>query len=115
MNAKPAVENRVVYGATKAAVNMLTQSMAIELASDGINVNAAAPGVVDSKMARVRLNTPELVEAIGKSIPLGRLTRPEDVAHCVLFLASPYAKNISGEIVVIDGALTARMSLPKPE
>lgn len=115
MNARLAAENRIVYGATKAAVNMLTKSMAIELASHGINVNAVAPGVVDSKMARVRLNTPELLEAFSKSIPLGRLTLPEDVAHCVLFLASPYAKNISGEIVVIDGALTARMSLPKPE
>ncbi len=114
MNSKLAVENRVVYGATKAAVNMLTQSMAVELAADGITVNAVAPGVVDSKMARVRLNTPELLKKFSESIPLGRLTLPEDVADCVLFLASPHAKNISGEIVVVDGGLTARMSLPKP-
>ncbi len=115
MNSKLAVENRVVYGSTKAAVNMLTQSMALELASDGINVNAVAPGVVDSKMARVRLNTPELLKKFSESVPLGRLTLPEDVADCVLFLSSACAKNISGEIIVVDGALTARMSLPKPE
>jgi NAD(P)-dependent dehydrogenase (short-subunit alcohol dehydrogenase family) len=114
MNSKLAIENRIVYAATKAAVNMVTQSLAVELASDGITVNAVAPGVVDSKMARVRLNTPELIRKFSESIPLGRLTLPEDVAYCVLFLASPYAKNISGEIVVVDGALTARMSLPKP-
>lgn len=114
INGKLAVENRVVYGATKAAVNLLTQSIALELGPFGINVNAVAPGVVDSKMARGRLNTPELVRKYEDAIPLNRLALPSDVAYCVVFLASPYAKYISGEIILVDGALTARMSLPKP-
>jgi NAD(P)-dependent dehydrogenase (short-subunit alcohol dehydrogenase family) len=114
VNGKLAVENRVVYGATKAAVNLLTQSIALELGPFGINVNAVAPGVVDSKMARVRLNTPELVRKYEDAIPLNRLALPSDVANCVVFLASPYAKYISGEIILVDGALTARMSLPRP-
>lgn len=113
LNAKLAIENRVAYGASKAAVNLLTQSMALELAPHGINVNAVAPGVIDSKMARVRLNTPELRQKYAEAIPLNRLGLPSDVAHCVVFLASPYAKYINGEIILVDGALTARMSLPK--
>lgn len=114
MNARLTVENRSLYGATKAALNMLTQSMALELGPCGISVNAVAPGIVDSKMARVRLNTPERVKAYADSIPLGRLTLPEDVAHCVLFLASPYAGHINGEILAVDGGLTVRLSLPRP-
>jgi len=115
MNAKLAVENRCLYGATKAAVNMLTQSMAVELSPMGITVNAVAPGIVDSKMARVRLNTPELLRQYTEAIPLKQMTLPEDVAYSVLFLASPFARNISGEILLVDGALTARMPLPKPK
>ena len=115
LNAKLAAENRVLYGATKAAVDSLTQSMALELGPLGIRVNAVAPGVVDSKMARVRLNTPELRKTFAEAIPLRRLALPLDVAHCALFLASPYADYISGEVILVDGALTTRMSIPSPK
>ena len=114
MNSKLAIENRVVYGATKAAVNLLTQSLAIELAPYNINVNAVAPGLVDSKMARVRLNTPELLQQYGTNVPLNRLASVQDVANCVLFLSSPCASYISGDIVVVDEELTSRMALPRP-
>jgi NAD(P)-dependent dehydrogenase (short-subunit alcohol dehydrogenase family) len=115
LNAKLAAEQRVLYAATKAAVNSLTQSMALELGPLGIRVNAVAPGVVDSKMARVRLNTPELRKTFADAIPLRRLALPVDVAHCALFLASPYADYISGEVILVDGALTTRMSIPSPK
>ena len=115
LNAKLAAENRVLYGATKAAVNSLTQSMALELGPLGIRVNAVAPGIVDSTMARVRLNTPELRRTFADAIPLRRLALPVDVAHCALFLASPYADYISGEVILVDGALTTRMSIPSPK
>ena len=114
MNSKLAVEDRSLYGASKAAINSLTQAMALELAPHGVSVNAVAPGIVDSKMARVRLNTPELIKKYTNCIPLRQMTLPEDVAHSVLFLASPFARNICGEILTIDGGLTARMSLPLP-
>ncbi len=114
MNSKLAVEDRSLYGASKAAINSLTQSMALELAPHGVSVNAVAPGIVDSKMARVRLNTPELVKKYTDCIPLRQMTLPEDVAHSVVFLASPFAKNICGEVLTIDGGLTVRMSLPLP-
>ena len=115
LNAKLAAENRLLYGATKAAVNSLTQSMALELGPLGIRVNAVAPGIVDSTMARVRLNTPELRKTFADGIPLRKLALPVDVAHCVLFLASPYADYISGEVILVDGALTTRMSIPSPK
>jgi len=113
LNGKLAIENRLVYGASKAAVNLLTQSMALELAPFQITVNAVAPGVVDSRMARVRLHTPQLREDFARSIPLNRLATPQDVADCVLFLSSPLARYITGEIVLVDGGITARQSLPR--
>ena len=114
MNSKLAIENRVVYGATKAAVNLLTQSLAIELAPYKINVNAVAPGLVDRGTARVRLNTPEALQQYGTNVPLNRLASVQDVANCVLFLSSPCASYISGDIVVVDLGLTSRMALPRP-
>lgn len=115
LNDKLAIENRIVYGSTKSAVNMLTQSMALELAPFHITVNAVAPGVVDSRMCRVRLNTPELRKEFAGAIPLNRLATPQDVADCVLFLSSPYASYITGEIILVDGGITARQSLPGPQ
>lgn len=113
INGISAIENRLVYGATKAAVNLLTQGMALELAKYNITVNCVAPGVVDSKMARVRLNTPETRSSFTQYIPQNRLTLPRDVANCVLFLASPFANNITGETILVDGGLSVRQALPR--
>ena len=113
LNGSAAIENRSVYGATKAALNMLTKSMAMELGAYGITVNAVAPGVVDSAMCRVRLNTQELRDQFARNIPIGRLATPDDVRHSVLFLASPYASGITGEVLLVDGGIIARQALPR--
>ena len=68
LNGSAAAENRIVYGATKAALDMLSKSFALELGEFGITVNSIAPGVVDSKMCRVRLNTEEKVQSDRKSV-----------------------------------------------
>lgn len=113
LNGSAAAENRVVYGATKAALNMVSKSMALELGDSGVTVNSISPGVVDSKMCRVRLDTEEKVKAFCHYIPLQRLTTPDDVAGCALFLASPFARGITGDVILVDGGIIARQALPR--
>jgi NAD(P)-dependent dehydrogenase (short-subunit alcohol dehydrogenase family) len=91
------------YGASKAAVQQLTKSLAIAWAPDGIRVNAVAPGfIVTEQSARSRTD-PQHVENVNKRTPLGRWGQPEDIAGPVLFLASDQAKFMTGTCIAIDG------------
>ena len=112
-NGLTAMENRIAYSGSKAAITMMTKTMALELAEYGITVNMVAPGIVDSSMALERLNTPELRAEFERYIPLGRLVAPSDVSSSVLFMASPYASCITGTVLLVDGGLLIRQSLPK--
>jgi 3-oxoacyl-[acyl-carrier protein] reductase len=91
------------YGASKAGVIGFTKSAARELASRGITVNAIAPGFIETAMtAKI---SPEAREGLLKQIPLGNLGQPEDVANAVLFLASPAARYITGQVLPVDGGM----------
>ena len=91
----------VMYPASKFAVNGITKSLARELAPYGIRVNAVAPGITNTDMVK---NLPkELIEPLIKTIPLGRIGEPEDIANAFLFLASDMASYISGVILSVDG------------
>jgi len=91
------------YSASKAGVIGLTKSIARELASRSINVNAVAPGYIDTAMTRA---IPEKYrEKLIEQIPLSRLGSPEDVANAVLFLASESANYITGNIIKVNGGL----------
>ena len=91
------------YGASKAGVIGFTKSAARELASRGVTVNAVAPGFIETAMtAKI---SPEAREALMKQIPLGSLGQPEDIAHAVLFFASPAARYITGQVLPVDGGM----------
>jgi len=85
------------YAATKGAVIALTKALAVELAPH-LTVNCVAPGWVDTEMAR-----PALSDAIPKTIPLGRVASADDIAGPIVFLCSPLARHITGEILNVNG------------
>ncbi|HEX8003110.1 MAG TPA: SDR family oxidoreductase [Mycobacteriales bacterium] len=91
------------YGASKAGLNALGQSMAVALAPYGIQVGTVAPGFTETEMAAPYLDGPEGA-AVRSQSPLGRVARPEEVAAVVLFLASPEAAFTTGTIVDVNGA-----------
>ena len=91
----------VMYPASKYAVNGITKSLARELAPFGIRVNAVAPGIIETDM--VKDLPKEMIEPLIKSIPIGRIGKPEDIANAFLFLASDMASYITGVILSVDG------------
>ncbi len=98
----------VLYGTTKGAINAFTQAMAVELAPHKITVNAIAPGAIYvPRYDRTGRDTAEIV----KAIPAGTLGDIDDIGRAALFLASPAAGYINGEVMFIDGALTSGMRL----
>ena len=91
------------YAASKAGLLGLTKSMARELATRGITVNAVAPGFIETDMTSAL--TPEQRDALAKQIPMERLGKPSDVASAVLFLASDASAYITGQVLVVDGGM----------
>ena len=92
----------VGYPASKFAVNGITKSLARELAPSNIRVNAVAPGITNTEM--VASLPKEMIEPLVKTIPLGRIGEPRDIANAFLFLASDMANYITGVILSVDGA-----------
>lgn len=94
---------RSLYGATKAAIDSLTKSWALELAPRGIRVNAVAPGYVETDMTAEHLANPETGKNALSRHPLGRLGTVEDVARAVAFLCSENASFITGQSINVSG------------
>src|SRR5262245_43565520 len=106
------------YCASKAAVVMFTKVLALEMAQHRVNVNCIAPGIIEVH-SEVSPLTSEYVETLTRSIPWGRSGQPEDIAHAALFLASPMADFITGEVLAVNGGSAAGraflpLSTPKP-
>ena len=92
------------YSASKAGIIGFTKSIAKELASRNILVNAVAPGYIDTDMTAAL--TEEQRKAVADTIPLKRAAKPEEVAKVVLFLASSYADYITGQVISVDGGMS---------
>ncbi len=94
------------YCASKAALINLTRALAVDLARDGIRVNALAPGYVETDLNREFLTSPA-GEALKKRIPQRRFGRPEDLDGALLLLASEASRHMTGSVVVVDGGQSA--------
>ncbi len=94
------------YSATKAAVHMLTRSLAHQLAPERITVNAIAPGPFESKMMAFALDDPVARATIEHQVPLGRIGRPDDMAGTAIYLASRAGAYLTGAVIPVDGGIT---------
>jgi 3-oxoacyl-[acyl-carrier protein] reductase len=91
------------YAASKGAIISMVKGLSTELARDGIYVNCVAPGWVETDMAAPALRDPEIGKRVFSTIPLGRVGKPEEIAATVLFLCTPHAGFITGEILNVNG------------
>jgi 2-hydroxycyclohexanecarboxyl-CoA dehydrogenase len=102
--------NEAVYAGTKGALIAFSKTLAREMARHGITVNVVCPGITETALLQgIREESPKnakVIEAIGRSIPLGRIGAPEDIAGAVVFLASPEAGYITGQTLSVSGGLT---------
>lgn len=108
------IENFSAYAAAKNGVVGLTRSAALDLAPEGVRVNAVCPGIVDTAMWQAWLDEvddpKETVAQVLDLQPLGRIGKPDEIAEAILFLASAQASYITGTTLYVDGGVTARLS-----
>ena len=94
------------YAASKAGAVSLTKTLGEAWAPEGIRVVGLAPGLVDTKLTKVTTENPDRLEGALRSIPLGRMGTPADMAGAALLLASPLAAYVVGQTLIVDGGLS---------
>lgn len=102
-----ALRNRPGYVAAKAGVAGLTRAMAFELGPQGIRCNAIGPGVIETPLTRSYFEDPDLAQLIVAETPIGRWGQVEDLAGPAVFLCSPAADYVSGQVLMVDGGWTS--------
>ena len=98
------------YNVAKGGINMLTMSMALELAKYNIRVNAICPGFIDTRLNRSDIENEEWLKEYLKTIPMGRVGKPSDIASAAFFLASDDSAYITGHLLVVDGGQIIKLS-----
>ncbi len=105
------VRNRVLYAATKGAVQSMTLAMAADHVGDGIRVNAVAPGTTDTPWVDRLLSAAKDPEAEARALearqPMGRLVTVDEVAHAITYLASPLSSSTTGTVLGVDGGMAS--------
>src|SRR5450432_884327 len=96
-----------IYGATKAAVISMTQTLAFELGGSKIRVNAIAPGLVETKFASALINNPMIRDQVVNRTPLGRHAQPVELAGAATYLLSDASSFTTGSVIVVDGGMTS--------
>ncbi len=109
--------NAGAYGATKAAIHLLSQQMSIEWGDLGVRVNTVAPGLIDGGMSAPIFADPEFRRRRTEKVPAGRLGTVDDIARAVLYLCGPDADYVTGHQLVVDGGVVNSIiaNLPRPE
>ena len=107
VNGRRAAAGQGVYSLTKAAILSMTEGCAKELAVHGIRVNAVLPGLTDTKFAGALTQNPDILKAFLRSVPLGRIAQPDEIAPMILFLCSPAASYVTGASFAVDGGYLA--------
>jgi meso-butanediol dehydrogenase/(S,S)-butanediol dehydrogenase/diacetyl reductase len=100
------------YAAAKAGALNFTRSLALELAREGIRVNAVSPGAVDTPLSAMAAGDPRVAAIFNNAIPLGRFAQPEEIAAAIVFLAADEASFITGANLLVDGGVTAATGHP---
>lgn len=102
---------RALYAATKAALDGMTRSLAMEYGPRGIRANCVAPGIVETEMWATQLADPEVAEAVLRHIPTRRTSSAEEVADAIVFLASEASRAVTGEVLSADGGIHSTVNL----
>ncbi|MHB8627568.1 MAG: SDR family NAD(P)-dependent oxidoreductase [Aggregatilineales bacterium] len=99
------------YDVSKGAIDAMTRAMSLDLARKGVRVNAIAPGAIFTERRNIQLDDPQM-QAIAERIPMARFGLPVEIGSAVAFLASDDAAYITGQVLYVDGGITAQLSPP---